>query len=106
MSTPKQPKTAITPTRLENYPEWYQSVLKAADLSENSPVRGCMVIKPWGYGIWENIQRALDGMIKETGHQIYFFPVFIHISFLKKEAKQLLVFGKLCVFFTIILLYK
>ena len=54
----KQPQTAITPTRAENYPEWYQQVVKAADLAENSDVRGCMVIKPWGYAIWENIQRG------------------------------------------------
>jgi prolyl-tRNA synthetase len=55
-------KTAITPTRSENYPEWYQQVVKAADMAENSDVRGCMVIKPWGYAIWENIQRRLDAM--------------------------------------------
>jgi hypothetical protein len=57
------------PTREEDYPEWYQQVIKAADLAENSPVRGCMVIKPWGYTIWENMQRVLDGMFKATGHQ-------------------------------------
>jgi prolyl-tRNA synthetase len=60
------PKTAITPTRAEDYAEWYQQVVRAADLAENSPVRGCMVIKPWGYAIWENIQRALDRMFKDT----------------------------------------
>ena len=54
-----KPKNAISPTRQENYPEWYQQVVKAADLAENTPVRGCMVIKPWGYGIWENIRNAL-----------------------------------------------
>ena len=53
-------KTAITPTREENYPEWYQQVVKAADLAEASPVRGCMVIKPWGYALWENVQRVVD----------------------------------------------
>ena len=79
-------KTAITPTREEDYPEWYQGVLKAADLAEHSPVRGCMVIKPWGYAIWENIQRILDGKIKETGHQNAYFPLFIPLSFLEKEA--------------------
>ncbi len=52
------PRTAITPTRAENFPEWYQEVVKAADMAENSPVRGCMVIKPYGYALWENIQRA------------------------------------------------
>ena len=60
-------KNAISPTREENYPEWYQQVVKAADLAENTPVRGCMVIKPWGYGIWENIRDALDTMFKQTG---------------------------------------
>ena len=53
-------KTAITPTRTENYPQWYQQVIIAADLAENSPVRGCMVIKPWGYALWELIQQDLD----------------------------------------------
>ena len=66
----KQAKTAITPTRAEDYPEWYQQVVKAADLAETSPVRGCMVIKPWGYAIWENIQRELDRRFKETGHRM------------------------------------
>ena len=60
-----KPKTALTPTRIEDFPEWYQQVVSAADLAENSDVRGCMVIKPWGYGIWENIQDQLDGMIRE-----------------------------------------
>src|SRR3984957_14543362 len=81
-------KTAITPTRSENYPEWYQGVLKAADLTEHSPVRGRMVIKPWGYGIWENIQRVLDGMFKATGHQNAYFTLFIPRSFLEKEAQH------------------
>ncbi len=59
-------KTAITPTREQDYPEWYQQVITAADLAENSPVRGCMVIKPWGYAIWENIQADLDKRFKAT----------------------------------------
>jgi len=84
------------PTRSENYPEWYQSVLKAADLSEHSPVRGCMVVKPWGYGIWENIQKILDGMIKETGHQNAYFPLFIPLSYLQKEADHVEGFAKEC----------
>jgi prolyl-tRNA synthetase len=67
MSNDKQPKTAITPTRAEDYAEWYQQVVKAADLAETRPVRGCMVIKPWGYAIWENIQRELDGHVQ--GHR-------------------------------------
>lgn len=92
----KKAKTAITPTRAENYPEWYQSVLKAADLAEHSPVRGCMVIKPWGYSIWENIQKVLDKMFKETGHQNAYFPLFIPLSFLQKEAQHVEGFAKEC----------
>jgi prolyl-tRNA synthetase len=91
-----QIKTAITPTRTEDYPEWYQQVIKAADLAENSPVRGCMVIKPWGYGIWENIQRVLDGKFKATGHQNAYFPIFIPKSFLEKEAAHVEGFAKEC----------
>ena len=89
-------QTAITPTRGEDYPEWYQQVVKAADLAENSPVRGCMVIKPWGYALWENIQRVLDGMFKETGHKNAYFPLFIPMSFLQKEADHVEGFAKEC----------
>ena len=81
----KQLKTAISPTREEDYPEWYQQVVKAADLAETSPVRGCMVIKPWGYAIWENIQGDLDRRIKETGHKNAYFPLFIPMSFMQKD---------------------
>ena len=89
-------KTAITPTRSENYPEWYQQVVKGADLAENSDVRGCMVIKPWGYAIWENIQRQLDAMVKATGHENAYFPLFIPMSFLEKEAEHVEGFAKEC----------
>ena len=89
-------KSGITPTREEDYPEWYQQVIKAADMAENSPVRGCMVIKPWGYGIWENMQRALDIMFKETGHENAYFPLFIPKSFLEKEAEHVEGFAKEC----------
>lgn len=89
-------KTAISPTREENYPEWYQQIVRAADLAENSPVRGCMVIKPWGYSIWENIQRTLDQKFKETGHQNAYFPLFIPLSFLEKEARHVEGFAKEC----------
>jgi len=89
-------KSAITPTRDENYSEWYQEVLKAADLAEHSPVRGCMVIKPWGYSIWENMQRILDGRFKETGVQNAYFPLFIPLSFLQKEAEHVEGFAKEC----------
>ncbi|NCO05126.1 MAG: proline--tRNA ligase [Candidatus Magasanikbacteria bacterium] len=89
-------KTAITPTRKEDYPEWYQQVIKAADMAEHSPVRGCMVIKPWGYAIWENIQKHLDKKFKETGHENAYFPIFIPKSFLEKEAKHVDGFAKEC----------
>ncbi len=91
-----KPRTAITPTREENYPEWYQQVVRAADLAENSPVRGCMIIKPWGYAIWENIQRRLDAMFKATGHKNLYFPLFIPLSFLQKEAEHVEGFAKEC----------
>ena len=83
----KNARNAISPSRAENYPEWYQQVIKAADLAENAPVRGCMVIKPWGFGIWELMQRALDDMIKATGHVNACFPLLIPLSFLEKEER-------------------
>ncbi len=89
-------KTAIQPTREENYPEWYQAVLKAADLAEHSSVRGCMVIKPWGYAIWENMQQILDRMFKETGHVNAYFPLFIPLSYFEKEAEHVQGFAKEC----------
>lgn len=92
----KASPTAITPTRADDYPEWYQQVIKAADLAENSHVRGCMVIKPWGYQLWENMQRALDDMFKATGHQNAYFPLFIPMSFLEKEAEHVEGFAKEC----------
>lgn len=96
MNKADKPKTALSPTRAEDYAEWYQQVIKAADLAEVSPVRGCMVIKPWGFAIWENIQRGLDGMIKATGHRNAYFPLFIPKSFLEKEAKHVEGFAKEC----------
>ena len=88
--------SAITPTRTQNYPDWYQEVIKQADMAENSPVRGCMVIKPWGYAIWENMQSALDGMFKATGHVNAYFPLLIPLSFLEKEAEHVEGFAKEC----------
>lgn len=96
MNSTKNSKTAITPTRAENYPEWYQQVIKAADLAEVSPVRGCMIIKPWGYAIWENMQRILNEAFKATGHQNLYFPLFIPLSFLQKEAEHVEGFAKEC----------
>lgn len=87
---------AINPTRQEDYPEWYQQVIKAADMAEASGVRGCMVIKPWGFGVWENIQKQLDTRIKETGHQNAYFPLFIPLSYLEKEASHVEGFAKEC----------
>jgi prolyl-tRNA synthetase len=89
-------KTAITPRRDQDYPNWYQEVVREADLAENSDVRGCMVIKPWGYGIWENIQRSLDRMFKATGHKNAYFPLFIPLSYLAKEAEHVEGFAKEC----------
>lgn len=88
--------SAISPTRQDDYPEWYQQVIKAADLAEVSPVRGCMVIKPWGYGIWEKIQKDLDRRIKATGHENAYFPLFIPLSYLEKEATHVEGFAKEC----------
>ncbi len=77
-----------------NFAEWYQTVVREADLAEPSPVRGSMIIKPWGYGIWEQIQRQLDGRIKETGHDNCYFPLFIPLSFIAREAQHVEGFAK------------
>ncbi|MDL2268823.1 proline--tRNA ligase [Desulfosarcina sp. OttesenSCG-928-G17] len=92
----KQPKNAISPTRSEDYPEWYQQVVKASDMAERSPVRGCMVIKPWGYALWENIVSRMDEMFKATGVKNAYFPLFIPVSFLEKEAEHVEGFAKEC----------
>ena len=92
----KKNKTAISPTRDENYPEWYQQVIRAADLAENAPVRGCMIIKPWGYALWENMQASLDKDFKKTGHKNVYFPLFIPKSYFEKEAKHVDGFAKEC----------
>ncbi|HEY3797160.1 MAG TPA: proline--tRNA ligase [Caulobacteraceae bacterium] len=76
------------------FPEWYQAVVREADLAENSPVRGMMIIKPWGYGVWEEVQRDLDRRIKETGHVNAYFPLFIPLSFFAKEAEHVEGFAK------------
>lgn len=96
MAKPDIPKSAISPRRAEDFPEWYQQVIRAADLAEPSDVRGCMVIKPWGYGIWENMQRALDAMFKATGHKNAYFPLFIPLSYMQKEAEHVEGFAKEC----------
>lgn len=81
-------------TRKEDYSKWYLDVIEQADLADNSPVRGCMVIKPYGYAIWENFQAVLDRMFKETGHVNAYFPLFIPKSFLNKEADHVEGFAK------------
>jgi prolyl-tRNA synthetase len=83
-------------SRSENYAQWYNDLVLKADLAENSAVRGCMVIKPYGYAIWEKIQRQLDEMFKETGHENAYFPLFIPKSFLSKEADHVEGFAKEC----------
>jgi prolyl-tRNA synthetase len=92
----KAPVSAIQPTRAVDFPEWYQAVITAADMAENSEVRGCMVIKPWGYGIWELMQAQLDKMFKATGHKNAYFPLFIPLSYLEKEAAHVEGFAKEC----------
>ena len=77
----------VTP-RSQDYAAWYNDVVQAADLADYAPVRGCMVIKPYGYALWENIQAALDRRFKETGHVNAYFPLFIPMSFLRKEAEH------------------
>ena len=85
----------LTP-RSVNYSQWYQDLVIKADLAENSAVRGCMVIKPYGYAIWEKMQRILDDMFKETGHVNAYFPLLIPKSFLRKEAEHVEGFAKEC----------
>jgi prolyl-tRNA synthetase len=96
MANPAQQKTAISPRRDEDFPEWYQQVVRAAELAEPSDVRGCMVIRPWGYGIWENMQHLLDGMFRATGHRNAYFPLFIPLSYFAKEAEHVEGFAKEC----------
>src|SRR6476659_9051155 len=84
------------PKRSENYSEWYNEIVKRADLAENSAVKGCMVIKPYGFSIWEKMQRALDDMFKATGHENAYFPLFVPKSFLEKEEEHAEGFAKEC----------
>ncbi len=81
-------KKSPLPKRSEDFSAWYNEIVSRAELAEHSPVRGCMVIRPNGYGIWELMQQALDRMFKETGHQNAYFPLFIPLSFIAKEAKH------------------
>jgi prolyl-tRNA synthetase len=94
-SAPAKDDNKIT-TRAANYSEWYQDIVYWAGLAENSDVRGCMVIKPNGYAIWENMQKALDGLFKATGHVNAYFPLFIPKSFFSKEEQMAEGFAKEC----------
>ncbi|MDO7842417.1 aminoacyl--tRNA ligase-related protein [Sphingomonas immobilis] len=87
-------KRALSVTREANFAEWYQTVIAEADMAEESGVRGCMVIRPWGYGIWERMQRLLDDKIKATGHENCYFPLFIPLSYFEKEAEHVDGFAK------------
>ena len=89
----KRDEKAITP-QSEDYSQWYQDIVLRAELADYSPVKGCMVIRPNGYALWENLQKALDGMFKATGHVNAYFPLFIPMSFLSKEAEHVEGFAK------------
>lgn len=91
---------AINPTREQDYASWYLEVIKAADLAQHSPVRGCMIIKPWGYALWENMQKILDQRFKKLGHQNIYLPMFIPLSFFNKEAEHVTGFAKECAIVT------
>jgi len=87
-------KHALDVTRAQDFARWYQAVIAAADLAEDSGVRGCMIIRPWGWGIWERIQKLLDDRIKATGHENCYFPLFIPLSNFEKEADHVEGFAK------------
>src|SRR5215475_4090428 len=87
-------------SRQQDYSQWYLDIVRRAGLAENSDVRGCMVIKPAGYAIWEKTQRAMDGMFKDTGHVNAYFPLFIPKSFLAKEEEMAEGFAKECAIVT------
>lgn len=98
-NTPKE-KTAITPTRSDSFPEWYQEVVRAADMAENAPVRGCMTLKPYGFAVWEGVQNILGQMIKDTGVENAYFPLLIPLSYISKEAEHIDGFAKECAIVT------
>jgi prolyl-tRNA synthetase len=83
----KETKSVLTP-QADDFPRWYQDVLNKAEMAENGPGRGTMIIRPWGYGIWEHVQRSMDDLIKATGHTNAYFPLFIPMSFLHREAEH------------------
>ncbi len=85
---------ALSVKREDDFAAWYQAVISEAEMAEESGVRGCMVIRPWGYGIWERIQRLLDDRIKLTGHDNAYFPIFIPLSNFEREAEHVEGFAK------------
>jgi prolyl-tRNA synthetase len=87
-------KHALSVSRADDFAQWYKTVISEADMAEESGVRGCMVIRPWGYGIWERMQRLLDDQIKATGHENCYFPLFIPLSYFEKEAEHVDGFAK------------
>jgi prolyl-tRNA synthetase len=87
-------QNALPVTRASNFAAWYQAVVSEADLAEESGVRGCMIIRPWGYGIWQRMQELLDRRIRDTGHENCYFPIFIPLSFIAKEAEHVEGFAK------------
>src|SRR5215510_2054960 len=93
--TPPPDDKKIT-TRAADYSQWYLDIVRRAELAENSDVRGCMVIRPYGYALWENMQRAIDGLFKATGHVNAYFPLFIPKSFFQKEEQMAEGFAKEC----------
>mgnify|MGYP001362539339 FL=1 len=95
MTKDKEKKQVITP-KSKDYSKWYLDIIDVAELADNSPVRGCMVIKPNGYAIWENIQKILDAMFKSRGVKNAYFPLFIPENFFEKEAEHVEGFAKEC----------
>lgn len=93
-SASKKRATGISPTRAEDFPTWYQEVVRAGELATMAHVRGSMVIKPWGYGIWERMQGRLDAEIRKRGHENVYFPVLIPLSYFQKEAEHVEGFAK------------
>jgi prolyl-tRNA synthetase len=85
---------ALKVTRAEDFPEWYQAVVREADLAEQSPTRGCMIIKAWGMGLWERFVAEMDARIRATGHENYYFPLLIPLTFFSKEAEHVEGFAK------------
>jgi prolyl-tRNA synthetase len=85
---------ALAHTRAENFAAWYQDVMAEADMAEESGVRGCMIIRPWGYGVWQRMQEILDRRFRETGHENAYFPLFIPLSFIAKESEHVEGFAK------------